>query len=302
MAPPSPQNTRVPFTKPPAATDDLISLLQGRGLIISDVNRAKRHLTRIGYYRFMGYGKHFFDSASQCFNANTHYDDIWNAHKFDRKLRLLTLDAIERIEVAMRTMMSNEMCMAHGAHWFMDNNLFSKSTDAAAFRHSLTTEYQKGRHEIMHHYKNKYSSPTLPPSWMIMECIPMGTWSKALGALRQREKRRIANAFGINYVSFVSWASSLTWTRNVCAHHGILWNRTIKRPPKTPPPNMGYPSLNQKIGLYFATATISYGLLKCIVTNSTWSQRLANLFDEFPTVDKRYMGFEDNWKDSSFWD
>jgi abortive infection bacteriophage resistance protein len=43
---------------------------------------------------------------------------------FDRELRLLVLDAIERIEVAIRTRFAYELAHRHGAHAFMHPQYF----------------------------------------------------------------------------------------------------------------------------------------------------------------------------------
>ncbi len=291
----------VPFTKPPCSPSHLVGLMLARGLVIPDRPRAERHIQTVGYYRLMGYGKHFFDAAAQRFAPGTHYEHIWAAYKFDRKLRLLTLDAIERIEVAVRAAMSNVMCMAHGAHWFMDASVFTAPDDAKDFCAALAAELKSKKNEITKHYYGKYSTPQLPPSWMVMECISMGAWVKILGKLKQAEQKRIASALGINHVSLVSWAASLSWTRNVCAHHGVLWNRIIMRPPKTPLPAMAYPSIAGKESSYFATAVITYGLLQRIVARSTWARRLEGLLTEFPLVDAAAMGFATGWERDPFW-
>jgi len=249
----------------------------------------------------MGYGKHFFDNQSQRFHAGITYDHLWETYKFDRKLRLLTLDAIERIEVAMRTAVSNTMSMTHGAHWFMDASVFDSPDDRNAFCVALRRAFSGKKNEISIHFYCKYDYPDLPPSWMAMECISMGSWSRALGKLKQTEQKRIASSLRINYASLVSWAHTFSWIRNVCAHHGILWNRINMYPPKTPPPAMGYPSIAGKENSYFATAVISYGLLKLIVTQSTWADRLEELFAEFPLVKIADMGFAADWKSDPFW-
>ena len=291
----------VPFTKPPCDPSALVALMKSRGLIIPNAQRAERHIATVGYYRFMGYGKHFFDTQNQMFHRGITYDQLWELYKFDRKLRLLTLDAIERIEVAMRTAVSESMSMTHGSHWFMNATVFNSTADMQSFCSVLRQELPHKQNEITKHYYSKYDAPDIPPSWMVMECISMGTWAKALGKMKQVEQRRIAATFGITNISLVSWARSLTWVRNVCAHHGVLWNRVNVHPPKTPLPSMGYPSIAGKESSYFATAVISYGLLKLIITKSTWADRLERLFTEFPSINTADMGFTPSWKTHPFW-
>lgn len=289
------------YLKPPKTAPDLAALLSNRGLLIPDMARAERHIKTVGYYRLMGYGRHFFDPQSQKFLPGTTYDHIWNAYKFDRKLRLLTLDAIERIEVAVRTAFSNEMCLTHGAHWFMDSSFFNDPKDRNSFCQSLRKEFSDGKNEITKHYFSNYHLPDLPPAWMAMECISMGTWVKALKSLKQIHQSPIANLFNLSRMSFTSWIGSLAWVRNVCAHHGLLWNRTNMRPPKAPTQQMNYPNFSNSAATYFATAVISYAFLKQIVTKSTWVDRLDALLNEYPTVKIADMGFPPDWRKDPFW-
>lgn len=48
------------------------------------------------------------------------FDDVLDLYVFDRKLRLLVLDALERVEVAVRSALTDHMSQAHGAFWYVD--------------------------------------------------------------------------------------------------------------------------------------------------------------------------------------
>ena len=67
----------------------------------------------------------------------------------DRELRLLTLDALERIEVAVRSVIVNEMCLRHGSHWFMDTAHFDGG--ASRFKH----------HELLNKIDREFNIPAL---------------------------------------------------------------------------------------------------------------------------------------------
>ena len=45
-------------------------------------------------------------------------------YKFDRKLRLLIFDAIERIEIALRTQVIYQLSHKYGSHWQNKKNIF----------------------------------------------------------------------------------------------------------------------------------------------------------------------------------
>ena len=84
------------YTFPALAPEALIERWRSQGLAVPDISRAIRHLKTVGYHRLNRYAR-FFRASPGTFKAGVSYDDIWAAYVFDRKLRLLTLDAVERI-------------------------------------------------------------------------------------------------------------------------------------------------------------------------------------------------------------
>ena len=108
------------YTKPPLSIEQKITLLKERGLRIDNEERTYKYLTHIGYFRMTGYFKFFQDHITDTFQAGTTFDQVLNVYIFDRKLRLLTLDAIEKIEVSLKATISDYMSMKYGAFWYMD--------------------------------------------------------------------------------------------------------------------------------------------------------------------------------------
>ncbi len=113
------------YSKPSLLIQDQLALLKARDLIVPDNQRAKRYLTFIGYYRLSVYFLPFQNDKDK-FNNDTKFDDILNLYIFDRKLKLLVLDAIERIEIAAKAVISNYMSQKFGIHWFLMEKLFQK--------------------------------------------------------------------------------------------------------------------------------------------------------------------------------
>jgi abortive infection bacteriophage resistance protein len=77
-------------------------LLLSRGLE-ADRDKLIRRLEAISYYRLSGYLYPFRVPESDNFQPGTHLRTVWDRYCFDRRLRVLVLDAIERIEVSLRT-------------------------------------------------------------------------------------------------------------------------------------------------------------------------------------------------------
>lgn len=64
------------------------------------------------------------DYTLHTFKPNTYFEDILDRYTFDRHLRLILFDAIERIEIALRTKMIYHLSMAYGGLWYLNQNLF----------------------------------------------------------------------------------------------------------------------------------------------------------------------------------
>ena len=98
---------KVAYQKPPTSFSTQVELLKQRGLIIPDKAKAEFYLAQINYYRLAAYCLPFEqDHSSHRFQSGTQFDDILNLYIFDRELRLLVLDAIERFEVSLRTQLA----------------------------------------------------------------------------------------------------------------------------------------------------------------------------------------------------
>lgn len=119
----------VKYTKPALKFEEQIALLKSRGLIIEDEQRAIRHLSNVSYYRMSAYMLSFkkVDSDGNIldqFKEGTTWNNVYDLYKFDRKLRLLIFDAIERIEIALRTQVIYQLSHKYGSHWQTKKNIF----------------------------------------------------------------------------------------------------------------------------------------------------------------------------------
>lgn len=93
------------YDKLPLSISEQARLLLDRGLICEDTVRLESYLASIGYYRLSAYWLPFEQSPpsdssrNHQFISGTHFEKILTLYIFDRKLRLLVMEAIERIEV-----------------------------------------------------------------------------------------------------------------------------------------------------------------------------------------------------------
>lgn len=250
------------YDKPALSNGDHIQQWQQRGMLIPDEARARRYLSHISYYRLSAYTIPFYrpPAAAHQFRPQTAFDDVLTLYVFDRELRLLVMDAIERVEVAVRAQIVNHMATSNGNHafWYLDEQHFKHDYPHKRLladierqldeeqrrlenderhvdkRHALTPEQKEQlkarlrQENFLRHYLCSYETPKLPPCWMMAEMLTLGSLSRLYAGLRKSsDQKAIARGLGTHAELLESYLKSLTSVRNFCAHHARLWNREL---------------------------------------------------------------------------
>jgi abortive infection bacteriophage resistance protein len=295
------------FIKPPISIQNQIIKLKNRGLIFNDEIKAAHYLSNISYYRLRAYTYPFQDNndSDTPFTREISFEDIMRLYVFDRKLRGLVFDAIEKIEVALRTKLSYIYSLRHGSHWQEDSSLFYHQDRFQDDYKVLCEEVKRSKETFIEHYKRKYTHPSNPPCWMTLEVASMGTLSRIYQNLKNSpEKRVIAKEFGLyDHTILQSWIHTFSHIRNLCAHHSRLWNSRLKASIQLPR-NAVYPFLqnldlyNNK--LYASLSCIAY-VLDIISPGNEFKPRLLILIEECNLADRKDMGFPKNWEMEPFW-
>ncbi len=302
------------FTKPALTIPKQLAKLKARGLVIDDVGEAEHYLQFIGYFRLSAYALPLQESArpGKPFKSGVTFRKILDLYRFDRELRLLAMDAVERIEVAFRTVMMNEMAVRHGPHWFMDSVHFNAASRNLRHDDLLSrieaefgipaggTTPRRLHHEVfINHYYANYTSPYLPPVWMVAETMTLGMWSKIFENLKlPAERKAVATHFGVDEQVLRNWLHALTYLRNLCAHHARLWNRQTVIKPIIAKKHQAFLKTNDRL---YAFAVVIHELLQKVSPHSLWHERLAKLVSDHLFVDPTAMGFPPGWGDNPFW-
>ncbi|MBZ9539788.1 Abi family protein [Modicisalibacter tunisiensis] len=292
------------FNKPPLTHDAQLDLLIQRGLTVPDRQRALHYLRHLNYYRLGAYWLPFeADHQTHLFRPGTALDDVLNLYIFDREFRLLVMDAIERIEVSIRTDWAYHMAHTHGPHCHLDRSLFKPAWRYEERRHSLEKEVQRSQETFIRHLREKYDEP-LPPIWALVEVMTFGQLSQWLANTRQRRDRNaVAREYDFDESVLCSVLHHLSTVRNLCAHHARLWNREFtllpKLPSKRPQPLVGslHNGDNRKI---YNTLTLMAYLMDAVNPRHHWRERLIQLIDQHG-VDTSAMGFPDDWRARQLW-
>lgn len=291
------------FAKPALPLPDLLTKLQARGLQVPDPAQALHYLCFIGYYRLAAYALPFqqVNAPGKPFLPGTTFENVLGLYRFDRELRLLVIDAIERIEVAVRSVLVTEMSVRHGPHWFMASRHFSpKYAYIGQLLAKVERDTRASRETFIIHYRTKYTDPCLPPAWAMAENLTFGTLSYLFAALHNPERKAIAAPFGCDEKILLSWLHSLAYLRNLCAHHSRLWNRAFSIPPIIAKKHARFLHHAQKDHFY-ALAVVLFELVQVTAPGTGWHERLKTLLAAHPGVPLSAMGFPANWSQEPFW-
>jgi abortive infection bacteriophage resistance protein len=292
-----------PFTKPATTYAEQVALLQKRGMLIDDAVSAAFYLQHLNYYRLGAYWLPFeADHGSHSFRPGTRFEDVLNLYVFDRELRLLVLDAIERIEVSVRGQWAYQMAHSHGPHAHLDAALGHKYGRWQSNLDKLAKEVQRSDETFIQHLTKTYSE-ALPPVWAVCEVMSLGLLSRWFGNLKPMPTRRaIANVYGIDQRVMESWLHHLTYIRNTCAHHSRLWNRDFTITPELPltkPAHLVKEFVPGSRKL-FNTLVILLHFMDIIAPNHHWRQRLKDLLNSHG-IQTTAMDFPIGWDGRTIW-
>ena len=295
------------YDKPPLTIEDQIMLLEQRGLIITKKEKVENYLSHISYYRLRAYTFPYQNNSdsNHPFKSNISFDKILDDYIFDRKLRLILFDAIEKVEIALRTQLIYHYSLKYGGHWFEDVSLFSNPLHHQNDLVQVDKELKRSQEQFITHYKSKYSNPDRPPAWMTLEILSFGTLSKMFENLnRCPEKKAIAKHFGLDIVIFESWLHHISVVRNICAHHARLWNREIPSAPRLPKrAHNAWIADNTTLRankIYSSICCLRY-LLNVISPNNNFKVKLVDLLQSYPDINLRAMDFQPDWQKEFLW-
>lgn len=272
-----------------------LAILKTRGLLVDDDHLALHALKNIGYYRLSGYIYPFRQSQNNkkinTFIKDTSFHDVLNVYLFDRELRILGFDALEQIEMALRTDIAHTLGKRHpNAHEqsiYLDNRFCAIKPNESKSKHGIWLDKYRSllkkneKQEFIKHYLNNYQRL---PIWVAREILDFGALSHLYSGLKYKDRQSIAKKYKTTPELLSQWLKSLNFIRNVIAHHGRLWNlKIINRT------NFQKSFANDNLATYldknlpFAYFYLMAHLLNIINPNSDWKIRLIQHINNFPT-------------------
>lgn len=319
------------YDKPHLTLEQQVALLTSRGMQVHDPAEGARWLGMVGYYRLSGYWYPFrrIDEGAQGrgnqFLDGTTLTQVVELYTFDRRLKLLVLEALERIEIAMRCKVGYTLGLRGSYAHLNPDNLDGKFTEtppatppdsdepAELSRYdewlAKVTEYQsRSKEDFVVHFRRRYDDRL--PVWVVTEILDFGGLSVLYEGLQHADRNTIAQEFevtdaqGGNGKALANWMQVLNHVRNVAAHHSRLWNRNFpvqlapKHLRKVPDlAHLGAP--DAQLNRLFGPLSIIAFLLERLGVDETWSTQVVELVHDSLPATGRYpaeMGLPDGWE------
>ena len=299
---------KIPYSKPSLTIEEQIEQLKNRGMIFESEAKAAKVLERIQYARLRPYW-HPFESnhKTHSFHKDTRFEQVVLLYEFDRELRLLILEAIERFEVVLRTQWAFQLAVKFGPFGYHQNFEIYKNAD----HHweniiHLWKEWKRswGEDPVLKNFQEKYQE-SLPPVWLACEVMSFGTLSRWFSNLGDDEvSKAIAALFGLPHSYLKGATRHLVAVRNYAAHHARVWDRVfsvntlpeLREKPlelrKSLEPNLH----SQKI---YRTLTLLMYLMPRLVPDSNWGAELKKLLSQQTHLQR--MGFPDDYQSRPVW-
>lgn len=295
------------YTKPFLTFEQQADLLIDERGMVADRDDLIRHLQDVGYYRLSGYWHiHKKHDGSDKFWEGTTFECVWETYVFDRQFRLVVLDAVERVEVYMRTQLAYLLAEQTGPFGFLDqaNLPRLKRERYERFMAKCHDAYERARggEPFAKHFHDKYGDKhDLPPYWMLVNVMDFGMVVTLYKGAPVPVRKAIADDLGVSTKVLDSWLVTVNTVRNICAHHGRLWNRVIGNPPMIPRAKEWHEPFEVRNDKIFGTLTVLSYLLERLAPDTGWRDRLLVLVRGLSVRNQGRMGFARGWETCPLW-
>lgn len=232
--------------KDPYTLAQQIDLLQGRGLTLDVTDR--QHVARLlldhNYYRLSGYWRYYQQAphlGDNQFRPDASMATIERVYAFDASLRQTLLEGLADFEVAFRSRFAYFIATMHGPCTYLRQSSYRPETVhrrdrtvvnlAEEVQASILSDLRRSREDYIRHHVER-SEPI--PIWVAVESLSFGTISKAYRLFADDDVRyKVSRTFEVPDPLFLaSLGHSFSVLRNICAHHGRVWNRRPEVPLK----------------------------------------------------------------------
>lgn len=300
------QTPKASYQKPWLSDADQVATLVARGLVVPHTAVAEQFLSHVNYYRFSGYCL-AFEQPRHVFSNGVTFDDVANAYRFDTTLRDLLTEALEVLEIDVRSWIAHHFGKMHGAFGHTNSTNFYDPRKHPDLVDHFREEADRSRELFIAHFRSKYAEFPDLPVWMLTEVISFGTLTRMFRNMKRSDQQSIADRYALQATCFETVLLHLVYVRNLCAHHSRLWDRVWSIKPMLPRGKMwSAPRMNGNDRLFSTLCLIQHLLRHCPAIGPfaiDWKNRLHTLLKSPPNTPQshRLMGLTIDWDQHPIW-
>ena len=280
-------------------------------------------LKNINYYKLGLYIHPFKDQENiGSLVSGVSLDHVMSLYNFDKKLRLVLLDAIETIETTMAVKLAYNIGEKDKFFFYKerDNNLVITGKENLWLELHEEIQNFLDQKRGSFYVKRSYKKYNQLPVWIIIETLTMGQLGNLFDCVDGKISREVLKGFGFLISQekiYTDWWKDLNGLRNKCAHHDLVYNN------KFPPIKQKYKNQYEDVFMelpelesiekldnfsntLYSRVVMIWFILKRINPNSNWNKRLYELITSFPAdlpndLNINNMGFPNEWHSEDFW-
>lgn len=275
-------------------------------MLMSDEHQVESYLMNIGYHRLSAYIYPFYTlpKSNLSIKEGTTFEQALTLYRFDKKLRVLLFNEIEKIEVAIRSVLANTGCQElNDRYWITKPEYFANADKFSQTLTIIEKELSSSKEDYIEDFRNNYIE-SYPPAWMITGVLSFGNLNYIYSNIASNQlMKHIADYFGLNPQIFTSWLTVLANLRNTCCHHARVWNRDFMLNPAEPRKAINAwidTSKVDKKRIYYRLCIIQY-FLSSVSPDNNFNEKLSKLLADFPSINIAAMGFDRDWKTTTLW-
>lgn len=279
---------KINYSKPVTTIDEQIKLLKSRGLLISNIDKARLILRNTNYYRLSAYTLPFekkdinINERLHLFRTDASLDRVIRFYDYDSEIRSLLFSLICDIEVYFKSRIAYTLAVKYNNPFLLyDSNIFRITQEYSEVIKYLKAEIIRSKETFIHHFKNKYieSDSHKLPIWVATEIMSFGTLSKLYKAMNKEDQTVFSKELQVPVRVLISWLHTFSYLRNICAHNGRIINRDFAiRPEKNK--NIAKWEELDNTRLFNAIVTLEYIIKKSNIDTDNSLKKLDKIYSK----------------------
>lgn len=272
--------------------EEQLQILEKRGLIIENRDRAIEILRNVNYYTLTGYLFPF--EQGEVYQKGTSMNLAIKLYHFDNEIRNILMALMVEAEEKLKTRIAYNIAIAHSEDplIYTDVNYFKNANDHSRFMADFQSNVRNNREvPFVKHHIQKYRSQF--PIWVAVNLFTLGNLKYLYKNIPSRDRKNISREFNVSPKTLDSWIDTLRILRNKLAHNMRLYETTFQKTPKL--------EKHHSIRITNNRLFANFVLLKYLLDDSeVWQSAIVNLDKIFvkhqDSIELSSIGFSENWK------